>query len=187
MRVRRSRRRRRMRVPRPLLSVVDVSKSFGSTHALRGVSFDLRPGEVHALVGENGAGKSTLIKVDDRAVPPGLRPAVPSTASVDLRSAADAQALGIACIYQEPLVFPDLTVSENIFMNSAEAGQARALARHASAGRGDPAPARGRHRSALAGLTADGRRPTGGRDRQGDVARRPGPHHGRTDRGAVGA
>jgi ABC-type sugar transport system ATPase subunit len=49
--------------PQTLLSVANVSKSFGSTHALRSVSLDLHPGEIHSLVGENGAGKSTLIKV----------------------------------------------------------------------------------------------------------------------------
>ena len=132
---------------RPLLSVVDVSKSFGSTHALRGVSLDLQPGEVHALVGENGAGKSTLIKIITGLYRPDSGDVRVDGDAVELRSAADAQALGIACIYQEPLVFPDLSVSENIFMNSAAARQVRALARHASPGRRDPSPARGRHRS----------------------------------------
>jgi rhamnose transport system ATP-binding protein len=102
----------------PLLSVVDVSKSFGSTHALRGVTIDLHPGEVHALVGENGAGKSTLIKIITGLYRPDSGSVHVDGDEVELRSAADAQALGIACIYQEPLVFPDLSVSENIFMNS---------------------------------------------------------------------
>ena len=102
----------------PLLSVVEVSKSFGSTHALRGVTIDLHPGEVHALVGENGAGKSTLIKIITGLYRPDSGSVHVDGDAVELRSAADAQALGIACIYQEPLVFPDLCVSENIFMNS---------------------------------------------------------------------
>jgi rhamnose transport system ATP-binding protein len=103
----------------PLLSVVDVSKNFGSTHALRGVTLDLAPGEVHALVGENGAGKSTLIKIITGLYRPDAGTVCVDGEAVEMKGAADAQALGIACIYQEPLVFPDLSVSENIFMNSA--------------------------------------------------------------------
>jgi rhamnose transport system ATP-binding protein len=105
---------------RPLLSVVDVSKSFGSTHALRGVSLDLVAGEVHALVGENGAGKSTLIKAMTGLYRPDAGRLLIDGEEVDLRGPADAQAAGIACIYQEPLVFPDLTVSENIFMGETD-------------------------------------------------------------------
>ena len=106
---------------------------------------------------------------------------------VELRSAADAQALGIACIYQEPLVFPDLSVSENIFMNSGGGGRfVHWRDMHRRAGEIlrqlevdiDP-------RSLASQLTR--RRPAGGRDRQGDVARRPCADHGRTDGGAVGA
>jgi rhamnose transport system ATP-binding protein len=107
----------------PLLSLVDVSKSFGSTHALRGVSIELRRGEVHALVGENGAGKSTLIKIITGLYRPDSGRVDIEGHPVVLRSPAEAQAQGIACIYQEPLVFPDLTVSENIFISSTEGGQ----------------------------------------------------------------
>ena len=106
-----------------LLSVVDVSKSFGSTHALRGVSLDLVAGEIHALVGENGAGKSTLIKLMTGLYRPDAGHLAVDGELVDLRTPADAQSLGIACIYQEPLVFPDLTVSENIFMGQVDGGR----------------------------------------------------------------
>ena len=116
-----------------LVSVVDVAKSFGPTHALRGVSLDLRPGEIHALVGENGAGKSTLIKIMTGLYRPDAGQIVVDGEPVELRSPADAQALGIACIYQEPLVFPDLTVSENIFMGATRR-HARALARRCTRG-----------------------------------------------------
>jgi rhamnose transport system ATP-binding protein len=108
---------------RPLLSVVDVTKSFGPTHALRGVSLDLVAGEIHALVGENGAGKSTLIKVMTGLYRPDAGHLTIDDEDVDLRNPAEAQAAGIACIYQEPLVFPDLTVAENIFMGEPGGGR----------------------------------------------------------------
>jgi rhamnose transport system ATP-binding protein len=101
-------------MPPPLLALRSVAKSFGGARALRGVDFDLRPGEVHALLGENGAGKSTLIKIVTGAHRPDSGTlAVGGTAVADLTPAA-AQALGIACIYQQPALFPDLTVAENI-------------------------------------------------------------------------
>jgi rhamnose transport system ATP-binding protein len=83
---------------------------------LREVSLDLCAGEIHALVGENGAGKSTLIKVMTGLYRPDAGRLEANGAPVELRNPADAQELGVACIYQEPLVFPDLTVAENIFM-----------------------------------------------------------------------
>ncbi len=107
----------------PVLAVVDVAKSFGPTHALRGVSLDVRAGEIHALVGENGAGKSTLIKIVTGLHRPDEGQIVVDGTPVELRGPADAQALGIACIYQEPLVFPDLSVSENIFMGTTGSGR----------------------------------------------------------------
>jgi rhamnose transport system ATP-binding protein len=106
----------------PILSVVGVSKSFGSTHALRSVSLDLAGGEIHALVGENGAGKSTLIKVMTGLYRPDEGHLAVDGEPVELRNPASAQALGIACIYQEPLVFPDLTVAENIFIGGTGGG-----------------------------------------------------------------
>jgi len=98
----------------PLLQLTGVTKSFGAVRALRGVSFNLKAGEVHALLGENGAGKSTLIKVITGAHrPDGGTIAITGVAVVDLTPTA-AQKLGIACIYQQPALFPDLTVAENI-------------------------------------------------------------------------
>src|SRR5215213_10774866 len=106
----------------PLLRLTDVSKSFGGVRALRGVSFDLLAGEVHALVGENGAGKSTLIKVVTGAHTPDA-----GTLEIQGRPVADndpvrARALGIAAIYQQPALFPDLTVAENIALGLEPAG-----------------------------------------------------------------
>ena len=97
-----------------LLRLSEIHKSFGGVRALKGVSFDLQPGEVHALVGENGAGKSTLFKVIA-----GAHRADEGTLEVGGKLIADnsparAKKLGIAVIYQQPALFPDLSVAENI-------------------------------------------------------------------------
>jgi len=97
-----------------LLRLRDVSKAFGGVRALRGVSFDLEPGEVHALVGENGAGKSTLVRILTGAVQ-----ADSGTIEIDGRPVEHPdpvvmRALGVAPIYQQPALLPDLTVAENL-------------------------------------------------------------------------
>jgi rhamnose transport system ATP-binding protein len=99
---------------RSLLYLSAVTKSFGAVHALRGVSFDLRAGEVHALLGENGAGKSTLIKVITGAHQPDGGHIDINGERIPHLTPAAAHKLGIACIYQQPALFPDLTVAENI-------------------------------------------------------------------------
>jgi rhamnose transport system ATP-binding protein len=105
-----------------LLRATSVSKSFAGVRALQGVSFDLRAGEVHALVGENGAGKSTLIKIIT-----GAHKADEGTLEVGGRlvRANDpviSRSLGIAAIYQQPALFPDLTVAENIALGLEPGG-----------------------------------------------------------------
>ena len=117
----------------PLLELRRITKSFGGARALRGVDFELRAGEVHALLGENGAGKSTLIRIitgahrpDGGTVAVEGRPAGP----LDPRAA---QRLGIACIYQQPALFPDLSVAENLALRLDSGGPLRRLdwpARH---------------------------------------------------------
>ena len=97
-----------------LLQLAAVTKSFGAARALRGVSFDLRAGEVHALLGENGAGKSTLIKVITGAHQPDGGTIEIHGRRVAQLTPATARRLGIACIYQQPALFPDLSVAENI-------------------------------------------------------------------------
>ncbi len=97
-----------------MLRLTHVTKSFGAVRALDGVSFDLRAGEVHALLGENGAGKSTLIKVITGAHQPESGRIEIDGKSVAHLSPAKARALGVACIYQQPALFPDLSVAENI-------------------------------------------------------------------------
>jgi len=97
-----------------LLQLSSVTKSFGAVRALKGVSFDLQVGEVHALLGENGAGKSTLIKVITGAHQPDGGSIEITGERVSHLTPASAHKLGIACIYQQPALFPDLTVVENI-------------------------------------------------------------------------
>ncbi len=108
-----------------VLEAVDVRKAFDGVHALRGVSFTLRAGEVHALVGENGAGKSTLIKVLTGAVQPDAGTIFIRGQHIEKNSPAKSRALGIAVIYQQPAVFPHLTVAENIALANESAGMWR--------------------------------------------------------------
>ncbi len=97
-----------------LLDATAITKSFAGVHALRGVSLSLRAGEVHALLGENGAGKSTLIKVITGAEKADSGTLMVNGSLVQHNSPAAARAMGIAAVYQQPALFPDLTVEENI-------------------------------------------------------------------------
>jgi rhamnose transport system ATP-binding protein len=100
----------------PLLALEHAAKSFGSVRALEDGSVELRAGEAHGLVGENGAGKSTLVKVLAGVYAPDAGRLLLDGREVRLGGPADARAAGIAVIYQEPTLFPDLSVAENIFM-----------------------------------------------------------------------
>jgi rhamnose transport system ATP-binding protein len=100
----------------PLLSLRGVSKSYGAVLAIVDTSIDLYPGEVHGLVGENGAGKSTLVKMMAGVHEPDAGQIFLAGERVVLRNPAVARDAGIAVIYQEPTLFPDLTVAENIFV-----------------------------------------------------------------------
>src|SRR5277367_1914442 len=98
----------------PILEARALEKSFDGVRALRGVSFDVRAGEVHALVGENGAGKSTLIRALTGAIHPDRGTITVDRQSFRALDPAKARLLGIVPIYQQPALFPDLTVAENI-------------------------------------------------------------------------
>ena len=100
----------------PVLELRDVDKSFGAVRALQGAHLALHGGEAHALVGENGAGKSTLVKILTGVHTADHGEVRLDGAPVDFASPADARAAGIAVIFQEPTLFPDLSVAENIFM-----------------------------------------------------------------------
>ena len=106
----------------PIFELRSISKAFPGVQALSDVSFSLYPGEVHALIGENGAGKSTLIKVMTGVYAPDTGELRLDGRPTHIRNSMDAQSHGIAAIYQEPMVFPDLNVAENIFISHADRG-----------------------------------------------------------------
>jgi len=97
-----------------LLQTSAIRKSFAGVDALKGVSFDLAASEVHALVGENGAGKSTLVKIITGAETPDSGTLMVAGEVVGRMDPNRSRTLGIASIYQQPALFPDLTVAENI-------------------------------------------------------------------------
>ena len=103
-----------------LLRATDIDKSYAGVHALRRASFELRAGEVHALVGENGAGKSTLIKIITGAVVPDGGEIQFNGKRIAQNTPRLAKQLGIAAIYQQPALFPDLSVAENIAIGLEE-------------------------------------------------------------------
>jgi len=107
---------------KPILEMKNISKRFDMTQALDDVSLTLYPGEVHALVGENGAGKSTLIKIMTGIYRPDQGEILLDGQPVDIDNSLEAQAYGIAAIYQEPMVYPDLNVAENIFISHRDFG-----------------------------------------------------------------
>jgi len=106
-----------------ILKLNDIHKSFGGIHALAGVSFDLRKGEVHALVGENGAGKSTLIKTITGAYVPDSGTIQIGDMIYNSLTPEQARALGVGVVYQEFNLLPDMTVSENIFLTNPPMGR----------------------------------------------------------------
>jgi rhamnose transport system ATP-binding protein len=106
----------------PVIELTGVSKRFDATQALDDVSLTLYPGETHALLGENGAGKSTLIKVMTGIHAPDTGVLRLNGVQTSFKSAGEAQRAGVAAIYQEPAIFPDLSVAENIFMSHQDRG-----------------------------------------------------------------
>jgi rhamnose transport system ATP-binding protein len=101
---------------RALLRLHDVQKRYGGVRALRGVDFEVHAGEVHALVGENGAGKSTLIKIVSGAEVADEGSVEVDGAPLGGGSTQAAMEAGIATVYQEPHLFGELTVAENVFL-----------------------------------------------------------------------
>lgn len=103
----------------PILQVTGIHKRFPGVHALKGVDFEVKPGEIHALLGENGAGKSTLIKTIAGVHRPNEGTIFVDGQQVEFSNPREAQDAGIATMYQELSLYPELTVAENIFMGHA--------------------------------------------------------------------
>ncbi|KHJ54430.1 sugar ABC transporter ATP-binding protein [Aureimonas altamirensis] len=99
-----------------VLSARNVAKSYGNIHALKGVNFDVRRGEVTTLFGENGAGKSTLMRILSGVTPPTSGEVILDGQSVTFSSSVDARDRGISIIHQELSLAPNLSVRDNIFM-----------------------------------------------------------------------
>jgi rhamnose transport system ATP-binding protein len=118
-----------MPVSTPRLVLERAAKNFGAVVALGDGSVTLYPGEAHALLGENGAGKSTLVKILGGVYRPDSGALTIDGERVEFSGPADAQAAGVSIIYQEPSLFPDLTVAENIFMGRQPLGAARRIDR----------------------------------------------------------
>jgi rhamnose transport system ATP-binding protein len=114
-----------------MLELHDVSKSFGPVVALRSGSLRVVVGSIHALVGENGAGKSTLVKVVAGVHRRDSGDFRLDGEPVDFHSTAESKNAGVAVIYQEPTLFPDMSVTENIFMGRQPLGRGRRIDRAA--------------------------------------------------------
>ncbi len=109
-----------MTEPHLLLATSNIAKSYGSVVALKSVDFNVQRGEIHALLGANGAGKSTLVKILA-----GVQSADSGDMQVDgkvmrLRTPADAMAAGIATVFQDPALIPDLTVTQNLLLSDID-------------------------------------------------------------------
>jgi rhamnose transport system ATP-binding protein len=105
-------------VPAPLLRLSDIRKSFGGVRALAGVNLELYRGSITALIGENGAGKSTLVKILTGVHPPDAGALELDARAVRIGTPSAARELGIGVVHQECLVFDQLSVAENLFVNA---------------------------------------------------------------------
>ena len=100
-----------------VLELKNIDKIFGATQVLFGVNFQLRPGEIHALVGENGAGKSTLMNIVYGIVKPDRGEIYVNGELAEIKNPNIAQKYGIGFVHQEIALCPDVTVAENILMS----------------------------------------------------------------------
>jgi rhamnose transport system ATP-binding protein len=115
-----------------ILELKGITKTFPGVKALDEVHFNLRPGEIHALMGENGAGKSTFIKIITGVHPQDQGEIYLDGQKIEIRNPRDAQSMGIAAIYQHVTCYPDLSITENIFIGheKVQKGSKRILWSH---------------------------------------------------------
>lgn len=106
----------------PIVECRSVSKWYGTAKVLDDVDFSVNPGEIHVILGENGAGKSTLVKIIAGLVTPDRGQVLLEGAPIKTGSVASAQSMGVALIHQEPRLFPDLSVMENIWIDQRSKG-----------------------------------------------------------------
>jgi rhamnose transport system ATP-binding protein len=99
-----------------LLKLDCITKSYGGIHALKNVSFQVMPGEIHAICGENGAGKSTLIKIISGLIQPDSGKILLNKKEVAFKTPMEARESGVVAMYQDPQLFPNLSIVENVFM-----------------------------------------------------------------------
>jgi rhamnose transport system ATP-binding protein len=115
----------------PILALDEASKSYGAVRAVRGASLSLSSGEVRGLVGENGAGKSSIVRLLAGVTRPDTGQVLVDGKPSHFHGPADARDAGVAVIYQEPTLFPDLSVAENVMMGRQPLGAGRRIDRRA--------------------------------------------------------
>ena len=109
----------------PLLEARDLAKSYGPVLALRSADLVVEPGEVHALLGANGAGKSTLVKILTGVIAADRGTVAVNGKAVRIGSPAQAARIGLAPVFQDPALVPDLTVAQNLRLTGADADAVR--------------------------------------------------------------
>ncbi|HUL07056.1 MAG TPA: ATP-binding cassette domain-containing protein, partial [Candidatus Acidoferrum sp.] len=102
----------------PIIEMQKVTKAYHGAPAIRDIDFDLRPGEIHALLGENGAGKSTLTKIMAGVVEPTAGRMLHRGQPVQFATPSQALNAGIAMVFQETSLVPSMTVAQNLYLGS---------------------------------------------------------------------
>ena len=119
----------------PLMQARDLAKSYGPVVALRSADLVVEPGEVHALLGANGAGKSTLVKILTGVIQADRGSVEVNGKEVQMRSPAQAARIGLAPVFQDPALVPDLTIAANMRLTGVDPEAVRQRARRDGARR----------------------------------------------------